>query len=184
MPWKENYTRSDEKSLDDSEIVWPHGNRVCATITVDLSVATSPNGLAASDFQTAPAMFGLHEGTDLVLSLLGQFGLKATFAVPGAMARILQPTLRRIQDAGHEVAANGFRHEDVSALSRDDEKDHIALASELISTATGARPSGWFSLPRPGDRYDQREHGRLAAGGGIRVSRQRFVGRHSALLGK
>ena len=35
MPWKENYTRSDEKSLNDSDVRWPDGHHCCATITVD-----------------------------------------------------------------------------------------------------------------------------------------------------
>jgi len=59
----------------------------------------------------------------------------------------------RILDAGHEIAANGFRHEDVSALSREDEAARIAAATEVLAKVTGRRPRGWYSLPRPGDPF-------------------------------
>jgi peptidoglycan-N-acetylglucosamine deacetylase len=153
MPWKENYTRSDEKSLTDADVHWPGGAHCCATITVDLSLASRPEGLTASDLQNSAAIFGLHDGTDQILALLRKFGLKATFTAPAAMARFLADTLKRVQDDGHEIAANGFKHEDVSGLARDEEAARIALTTEILSDVTGARPSGWFSLPRAGDAF-------------------------------
>ena len=49
MPWKERYTISDEKSLADSEIDWPDGNRCCVSVTVDLSdtAAETPPAIIA-----------------------------------------------------------------------------------------------------------------------------------------
>jgi len=153
MPWKENYTRSDEVSLTDAEVAWPHSAHACATITVDLSLASGPAGLTEADLQNAPAVFGLHDGTDEVLALLKRFGLKATFTVPAAMARFLGDTIKRVRDAGHEIAANGFKHEDVSGLDRAEEAARIALTTEILTEVTGERPNGWFSLPRSGDAF-------------------------------
>jgi peptidoglycan/xylan/chitin deacetylase (PgdA/CDA1 family) len=153
MPWKENYTRSDEKSLEDHQVAWPGGHHCAATITVDLSPATTPAGVTEADLQNSPAVFGLHDGTDQVLALLRRFGLKATFTVPAVLARFLADTIRRVQDDGHEIAAGGFKHEDVSGLTRADEAARIALTTEILADATGARPTGWFSLPRAGDPF-------------------------------
>jgi peptidoglycan/xylan/chitin deacetylase (PgdA/CDA1 family) len=58
-----------------------------------------------------------------------------------------------ITQEGHEIAAEGFRHEDVSALSREDEAARIQLAGSVLSDVTGRRPDGWFSLPRQGDSF-------------------------------
>src|SRR5712691_2930781 len=58
MPWKQGYTISDERSLADSEIRWPDGAHCCLAITVDLSVASGPEGVTAADLATPEALFG------------------------------------------------------------------------------------------------------------------------------
>ena len=45
MPWKDGYTISDEKSLDDQDIRWPGGKRCAVHIVVDLSMAGGPEGI-------------------------------------------------------------------------------------------------------------------------------------------
>jgi peptidoglycan-N-acetylglucosamine deacetylase len=153
MPWKDGYTISDEKSLTDSEVHWPDGQRCCFSITVDLSVASGPEGITDADLAGPKAQFGLREGLDRVMEALGRFGLKATFAVPAVMARVQAGQLRSMTQEGHEIAAEGFRHEDVSRLSREDEAARIDLATSVLSEITGRRPGGWYSLPRPGDPF-------------------------------
>ena len=86
MPWKQAYTFTDEKSLIDDDVVWPDGNHCAATIIVDLSLATTSEGVVARDMRSDRAMFGLNEGLDLVAGALDRFGLKATIPVPGIMA--------------------------------------------------------------------------------------------------
>ena len=153
MPWKDGYTISDEIALRDEEIAWPEGNRCCVGITVDLSVASGPNGITEKDLTSPRAQFGLRDGLDHVLATLGRAGLKATFAVPAVMARVHGRVLRDLGAEGHEIAAEGLRHEDVSALSRDDERARIDLTTAIVSDAVGQRPAGWFSLPRQGDPF-------------------------------
>ncbi len=53
MPWKDGYTISTEKSLTDAEVRWPHGQRCCFSITVDLSVASGPAGITEADLASA-----------------------------------------------------------------------------------------------------------------------------------
>jgi len=88
MPWKERYTISDEKSLADDEIRWPHGARCCVGITVDLSIAAGPEGIRAADLKTPEAEFGANQGLAAMLAVLRRYDLKATFAVPAVLARI------------------------------------------------------------------------------------------------
>ena len=153
MPWKERYTISDEKSLADDEIRWPRGARCCVGITVDLSVAAGPDGIRAADLTTPEAEFGANQGLAALLAVLQRHDLRATFAVPAVLAHIYAEKVRSLLDDGHEIAANGFKHEDVSGLERDDERARIARATEIIAEVTGRRPSGWFSLPRQGDQF-------------------------------
>jgi peptidoglycan/xylan/chitin deacetylase (PgdA/CDA1 family) len=153
MPWKDRYTISDERSMADAALRWPDGHRLCMTVTVDLSLATTPEGISAADLTTPVAYFATHEGLDQLLTVLARHRIQATFAVPAVMARLLADRLRAIAASGHEIAAHGFRHEDVSALGRDDERARIRRTTEIIAEIAGHRPSGWYSLPRQTDRF-------------------------------
>jgi peptidoglycan/xylan/chitin deacetylase (PgdA/CDA1 family) len=153
MPWKDGYTISDERSLADADIRWPGGRRCAVHIVVDLSVASGPEGITERDLRSAAAQFGLGEGLDTLLATLDGHGLKATFAVPAVVAEMHSARIGQLARRGHEIAAHGLKHEDVSALSREDEKARLDLALEILSGASGKRPSGWFSLPRQRDPF-------------------------------
>ncbi len=153
MPWKDGYTISDEVSPRDADIAWPDGARCCVSITVDLSVASGAAGITARDLQSPRAQFGLRDGLAHVRAALQAHGLRATFAVPAVMARIHGPLLRDLREDGHEIAAEGLLHEDVSALEPAEERARIAAATDILADVVGERPAGWFSLPRQGDPF-------------------------------
>ncbi|HEU0160096.1 MAG TPA: hypothetical protein VFR00_12310, partial [Hyphomicrobiaceae bacterium] len=62
MPWKEGYTISNEKSLDDQEVRWPDGKRCALHILVDLSVARGPAGIGARELASPTALFAVNDG--------------------------------------------------------------------------------------------------------------------------
>ena len=153
MPWKQGYTISNERSLSDSDVRWPNGNRCCFSITVDLSVARGPTGIDVADLERPEAFFALNDGLEQVLTVLRKHGFRATFAVPAVIAKIYPSVLRQLVAEGHEIAANGFRHEDVTNLSRENEASRIAATTEILADVIGRRPDGWFSMPRQGDPF-------------------------------
>ena len=153
MPWKNGYTISDEKSIADSAIRWPDAARCCVNITVNLSLASGPAGVRPDDLRSSDGHYSMHEGFDAVLETLERHRFKATFAVPAVIAAAYPAQMREILAAGHEVAAQGFGHEDVSKLSREDEALHLATTTQILEDILGHRPAGWFALPRPGDQF-------------------------------
>jgi peptidoglycan/xylan/chitin deacetylase (PgdA/CDA1 family) len=153
MPWKRNYTISDEIGMPDAEVRWPEGRRCCFSIVVDLSVASGPAGVTEADLLQPASHFGMNEGLDRTLNVLQRFGRRATFVVPAAIARIYAERIRDIARLGHEIAAGGYLHEDVTNLARADERDRVSLTTDLLASLTGQRPSGWFSLPRQQDPF-------------------------------
>ena len=104
MPWKQGYTISNEIGLRDDEVRWPHGNRCCVTVVVDLSVSRGPGGIRARDLSHPDAYFAAHDGLDQVLAVLRRFGFKATFAVPAVIAQLRAERLRALVAEGHEIA--------------------------------------------------------------------------------
>jgi peptidoglycan/xylan/chitin deacetylase (PgdA/CDA1 family) len=153
MPWKDGYTISDERGLTDRELAWPDGRRAAVSIVVDLSVASGPDGITAQDLKSSRAEFGYSVGLPLVLGALRRRGLLATFAVPALIAEIWPDKIRAILEDGHEVAANGLRHEDVSRLDRDAERERLELATGILHRITGEAPVGFFTLPRQKDPF-------------------------------
>jgi peptidoglycan/xylan/chitin deacetylase (PgdA/CDA1 family) len=153
MPWKETYTISDEISLADTEAEWPQQKRCAVHLVVNLSPASGPEGISAADLTQAQAQFGAREGLDLLLAALDRHHLKATFAVPGLIAEIDPERMESILARGHEIAALGLMHEDVSLLTRRAEAARLGRTTEILTRVTGKRPEGWFALPRQGDRY-------------------------------
>jgi peptidoglycan/xylan/chitin deacetylase (PgdA/CDA1 family) len=153
MPWKDGYTISNEIGLRDAQVRWPNGDRCCVSIAVDLSVASTGAGITPKDLSSPRAQFGAGDGLDNVRRVLGQFGLRATFAVPAAMAKADPATIKSLMADGHEIAAEGLKHEDVSNLDRADEAGRIVLATAILADIAGVRPRGWYSLPRQGDPF-------------------------------
>jgi peptidoglycan/xylan/chitin deacetylase (PgdA/CDA1 family) len=153
MPWKQNYTISNEKTVPDADLRWPTGMRCCFSVTVDLSLAAGPEGIRPRDIRTPEAFFALNDGLEQILRVLRRHALRATFAVPAVIASLRPDVVETVLKDGHEIAANGFRHEDVTNLSLEDEAARIAAATEILTQAAGRRPAGWYSLPRQQDPF-------------------------------
>jgi peptidoglycan/xylan/chitin deacetylase (PgdA/CDA1 family) len=153
MPWKANYTISDEIGLSDRSIVWPDHNRCCFNVVVDLSLASGPEGLLPSDLATGDSVFAMGGGLAGLLDVLTSHRIVATFAVPAAMVKIYPDAIEAVLKGGHEVAAEGLFHEDVSRLSLEEERARMKAATSILSEAIGSRPAGWYDLPRHKDKF-------------------------------
>src|SRR4029077_7256764 len=153
MTREPGYTISDERSLSDAEVRWPGGARCCVAVTVDLSIASGPEGVTAADLATPEALFGANQGLAALREVLRRHAMRATFAVPAVIAHIHRDLVRSLAAEDHEIAAHGFRHEDVSGLDRAEERRRTARPPETPAAIAGPKPTGWFSLPRQGDRY-------------------------------
>ena len=130
MPWKKNYTISDEIGMRDADVPWPDNRRCCFSIVVDLSVASGPSGITESDLLQPTSQFGMNEGLERTLAVLQRFRRRATFVVPAAMAGIYADRISDVVRLGHEIAAGGYLHEDVTNLELDRERDRIAFTTE------------------------------------------------------
>lgn len=153
MPWKNDYTISDEIALADNEISWPEDRQCCVNIVVDLNPASSTDGITKEDLSSPVFHFGMNEGLSQVLQLFAELHIRATFAVPALVAELYPDRIREIATAAHEVAPNGLLGEDIGLLNRDTEEHRIVRATEAIEKIIGSRPVGWYALPRATDRF-------------------------------
>ena len=151
MGWKAGLTVSDARSPD--KVRWP-GNASCAvSVVVDLSVPGGEDGIRSIDLETERARYGLDVALPRILDLLDRYGVRATFPVPGLIALEEPDCVRRVVDAGHEIACHGLLHEDVFDLPIEQEAKRMDRALTALSDLSGKSPAGWFSMARQTDRY-------------------------------
>src|SRR5262249_9611031 len=112
-----------------------------------------PEGIRPEHLTTPEAEFGANQGLSALLAVLQRHGMRATFAVPAVLAQIYAERIRELAADGHEIAAHGFKHEEVSGLEREDERERIERTAEVLTDLVGRPPTGWFSLPRQGDPF-------------------------------
>lgn len=78
-----------------------------------------------------------HEYTPLILDILRQYRVRATFFVTGLRAADHRDLLRRIHQEGHEIALHGYHHYKMSNLTPAKILEELDLLNRLIRTETG-----------------------------------------------
>lgn len=88
-----------------------------------------------------------------ILDLFGEVDAKATFFTLGWVAERHPALVRRIADAGHELASHGWDHVRVHTMDRKRFGEDIARARKTIEDAAGVRVIGYRA---PSFSIDQR----------------------------
>lgn len=81
--------------------------------------------------------------TDRVLALFAETGTLATFFTLGWVAERAPALIRRIAEAGHEVASHGWDHQRVFTFTPDQFRDDIARARIALEDAGGVAVTGY-----------------------------------------
>ena len=81
--------------------------------------------------------------TDRILALFELAGVKATFFTLGWVAQRHPALVRRIADAGHEVASHGWDHRRVFTFEPDEFRADLQQARAAIENAAGAAVTGY-----------------------------------------
>lgn len=93
----------------------------------------------------------LERSVELTLDLLRQHDATATFFTLGWVAEHMPELLKRVVEAGHEVASAGYDHRNVTGLSREEFRADLTRTRAHIEAATGQRvfgyriPDGWLN---------------------------------------
>jgi len=85
----------------------------------------------------------VERNSDAVLSLFDDAGVKATFFTLGWVAERYPALIRRIADAGHEVANHGWDHARVFTMTAEQFNDDLRRSRSAIEDAAGQRVSGY-----------------------------------------
>jgi len=80
---------------------------------------------------------------DLLLSMLDDHQAKGTFFTLGWIAERYPVVVRRIVDAGHELASHGYGHERASDQTHAQFRDDLVRAKDVLEQAGGVRIVGY-----------------------------------------
>lgn len=76
-----------------------------------------------------------------VIDILKKNEIHSTFFLSGPWTRQYPEIPQRIKKDGHEIASHGYRHVNLSTLSRAEIKEEISKAHEAIKEVTGVSPN-------------------------------------------
>ncbi len=95
----------------------------------------------------------VERNTDAVMALFDEAGVKATFFTLGWVAERYPALIRRIADAGHEIASHGYGHERVFTFTPEQFAADIERTRKLLEDASGQKVTGYRA---PSFSIDQR----------------------------
>lgn len=85
----------------------------------------------------------VEQNIDRILSLFEEQGVRATFFTLGWIAERAPDMVRRIADAGHEVASHGMEHHRVTTFEPASFKDDVSRSKALLEEITGKLVLGY-----------------------------------------
>lgn len=90
-------------------------------------------------------MFAGEVGAPRLLRLFDKYKLRTSWFVPGHSIETFPNQMRAVADAGHEIGAHGYSHENPVAMSAQQERDVLAKSIDLIEKLCGRRPRGYVA---------------------------------------
>ena len=117
----------------------------CNAMTVDVEdyfqVSAFERYIVREDWQRLPHR--VEHNTDRVLALFAEHGVKATFFMLGWIAERYPSLLRRIVDAGHELASHGYAHIRVTQQTPAEFYADICRSKQLLEDIGGTVVRGY-----------------------------------------
>jgi peptidoglycan/xylan/chitin deacetylase (PgdA/CDA1 family) len=90
-------------------------------------------------------MFAGEVGAPRLLRLFDKYELRTSWFIPGHSIETFPDQMRAVADAGHEIGAHGYSHENPVAMNPQQERDVLAKSIELIEKLCGQRPRGYVA---------------------------------------
>ncbi len=85
----------------------------------------------------------VERNTDLVLAILDEASVKATFFVLGCVADRFPSLVKCIATAGHEIASHGYGHQRVCNQTREEFRDDVRRSKGLLEDISGGQVCGY-----------------------------------------
>lgn len=128
---QETYRSTSKRTIDRPE--WPNGSRCCVSIHIHVDGQTVWRALGMEKLvYISNGEYGPRTAVWRILDLLAQYGIKASFFIPGWIAETYPHVVRAISAAGHEIGHHSYSHTlDDMGLTDDGEWDKAVEEREF-----------------------------------------------------
>ena len=131
------------------DFAWPGGADVAVSMTFDVDAEAGWIGTGRPYEHRlttlSEARYGVVRGLPRILDLLGGYGIRGTFFVPGLTAQRYPDAVAAIVAGGHEVAHHGHLHLRSDKVSPSQQRDEIEQGLAALADAGAPRPMGYRS---------------------------------------
>ncbi len=122
--------------------------RILCTFGVDVDAVAGWLGSyqgedSPSDVQRG--VFAAEVGVPRLLELFRRKNIRTSWFVPGHSIESFPDQARMIVDAGHEVGAHGYSHENPIAMTAAQEEDVLKRSIDLVTAICGRAPKGYVA---------------------------------------
>src|SRR5687768_3638403 len=90
-------------------------------------------------------LFAGEIGTPRLLKLFDKYHIKTTWFIPGHSMETFPEQTRLVVEAGHEIGAHGYAHENPIAMTPQQEEEVLHKCVGLIEQVAGRRPAGYVA---------------------------------------
>jgi peptidoglycan-N-acetylglucosamine deacetylase len=90
-------------------------------------------------------VFAGEVGSPRLLRLFDRFDIPTTWFIPGHSIESFPHQMQAAADAGHEIGAHGYCHENPVAMAPDQERDVLLRSIELVEKLSGRPPRGYVA---------------------------------------
>ena len=98
-----------------------------------------------SPLDISRGMFAGEVGVPRLLNLFEKYDLKTTWFIPGHSIETFPKEMKAVVDAGHEIGAHGYSHENPIAMTPKQEEEVLIKSIELIEELAGKKPTGYVA---------------------------------------
>src|ERR1700733_4927510 len=151
---------------------WPDGAQCAVMLTFDFDAETLWISRDLANWKRPGTLsqgtYGAKVGVPMILVLLREYGLKATYFVPGWTAEKYASRVESVLRDGHEVGHHGYLHEWIDPDFPEREREALEKGLAALKTSVGVTPSGYRS---PAGETSEKHSG---FAGGIQIPIRQF----------
>jgi peptidoglycan/xylan/chitin deacetylase (PgdA/CDA1 family) len=121
---------------------------IFATIGIDIDAVAGwigSYGGADSPSDIQRGVWAGEVGTPRLLKLFEKFNLKTSWFIPGHSIESFPDQARMVADAGHEIGAHGYLHENPVSMTSAQEEEVLVRSIELVEKLSGRAPRGYVA---------------------------------------
>lgn len=90
-------------------------------------------------------VFAGEVGSPRLVRLFERYGIRTTWFVPGHSIESFPDQMQAVADAGHEIGAHGYCHENPVAMTPEEESEVLLHSIELVRKLSGRAPRGYVA---------------------------------------